>query len=170
MPTKKRRVNIIPDNLPAVTTPEETCPSLYTGQKLAERDPEKYGRIVQGLGEGKPLSRLAKAEKVSPETVSAILKREAKSVNAVQSLTAGLTSYASQACLMRIIDKLDKDEIPAGVLPICFGILRDKERADLGMATSVIEHKATLTIDDVKKELESMKRAVVVEEDDKLIT
>jgi len=39
--------------------------SLYTGQKLAERDPEKYARIVQGLGEGKPLSRIAKSEKVA---------------------------------------------------------------------------------------------------------
>lgn len=52
MPTKKKRINITPDNHPAVTTPEETCPSLFTGQKLAERDPEKYARIVQSLGEG----------------------------------------------------------------------------------------------------------------------
>ena len=161
MPTKKRRVNIIPDNLPAVTTPEETCPSLFTGQKLAEKDPEKYARIVQSLGEGKPLSRIAKSEKVAPETVAAILKRESKSVEAVQSLTAGLTSYASQACIAKIIQKLDEDAIPAGVLPIMFGILRDKERADLGQATSVIEHKASLTIDDVRRELAEMKRDAV---------
>ena len=161
MPTKKKRVNIIPDNLPAVTTPEETCPSLFTGQKLAEKDPEKYARIVQSLGEGKPLSRIAKSEKVAPETVAAILKRESKSVEAVQSLTAGLTSYASQACIAKIIQKLDEDAIPAGVLPIMFGILRDKERADLGQATSVIEHKASLTIDDVRRELAEMKRDAV---------
>jgi hypothetical protein len=161
MPTKKKRVNIIPDNMPAVTTPEETCPSLYTGQKLAERDPEKYGRVVQALGEGKPMTRIAKSEKVSPETIAAIAKRENKSVEAVQALTAGLTSYASQACLMKIIDKLDRDEIPAGVLPITFGILRDKEKNDLGQATSVVEHKATLTIDDVKAQLEQMKRNAI---------
>ena len=161
MPTKKKRVNIIPDNLPAVTTAEETCPSLFTGQKLADNDPEKYARIVQGLGEGKPLSRIAKAERVAPETVSAILKRENKSVDAVQSLTAGLTSYASQACLMKIIEKLDKDEIPAGVLPITFGILRDKEKNDLGMATSVIEHKASVSIEDVRKELAEMKQTAI---------
>ena len=161
MPTKKKRINIIPDNLPAVTTPEETCPSLFTGQKLAENDPEKYARIVQSLGEGKPLSRIAKAEKVAPETVSAILKRENKSVDAVQSLTAGLTSYASQACLMKIIEKLEKDEIPAGVLPITFGILRDKEKNDLGMATSVIEPKASVSIEDVRKELAEMKQNAI---------
>ena len=97
MPTKKKRVNIIPDNMPAVTTPEETCPSLYTGQKLAENDPEKYGRIVQALGEGKPMTRIAKSERVSPETISAIAKRENKSVEAVQALTAGLTSGVAMA-------------------------------------------------------------------------
>ena len=161
MPTKKKRINIIPDNLPAVTTPEETCPSLFTGQKLAENDQEKYARIVQSLGEGKPLSRIAKAEKVAPETVSAILKRENKSVDAVQTLTAGLTSYASQACVMKIIEKLEKDEIPAGVLPITFGILRDKEKNDLGMATSVIEHKASVSIEDVRKELAEMKQTAI---------
>ena len=167
MPTKKKRINIIPDNLPALTAPEETCPSLFTGQKLAEKDPEKYARIVQGLGGGKPLSRIAKDERVAPETVSAILKRESKSVDAVQSLTAGLTSYASQACLMKIIEKLDKDELPAGVLPITFGILRDKEKNDLGMATSVIEHKASVSIDDVRRELAEMKKdAIEVDLDD----
>ena len=161
MPTKKKRINIIPDNLPAVTTPEETCPSLFTGQKLAENDPEKYARIVRSLGEGKPLSRIAKSERVAPETVSAILKRENKSVDAVQTLTAGLTSYASQACVMKIIEKLEKYEIPAGVLPITFGILRDKEKNDLGMATSVIEHKASVSIEDVRKELAEMKQNAI---------
>ena len=62
---------------------------------------------------------------------------------------------------MKIIDKLDKDEIPAGVLPITFGILRDKEKNDLGQATAVIEHKATLTIDDVKAQLEQMKSGAI---------
>jgi len=62
---------------------------------------------------------------------------------------------------MKIIEKLDKDEIPAGVLPITFGILRDKEKNDLGQATAVVEHKATLTIDDVKTQLENMKRGAV---------
>ena len=82
-------------------------------------------------------------------------------MEAVQALTAGLSSYASQACLMKIIEKLDRDEIPAGVLPITFDILRDKEKNDLGQATSVVEHKATLTIDDVKAQLEQMKRGAI---------
>ena len=158
MPTKKKRVQIVPDNLPAITTPEETCPSLFTGTSLAKKDPEKYGRVVQKLAEGMSMNRIARVERLSPATVAAIAKREHKSVDAVQTLTAGLTSYASQSCLERIIDKLEKDEIPPGVLPICFGILRDKERADLGQAQSVVEDKRVITIDEVKRELDEMKR------------
>ncbi len=113
------------------------------------------------------MSRIAKSEKVSPSTISVILKREQRSIDAVQSLTAGLTSYASQATLLKIIDKLENDEIPPGVLPVLFGIVRDKEKADLNQATSVIEHKTTVTIDDVKKELDDLRRdAVDVEVED----
>ena len=35
------------------------------------------------------------------------------------------------------------------------------KRADLGQATPVIEHKASLTIDDVRRELAEMKRDAV---------
>lgn len=161
MPTKKKRVQVIPDNLPALTQPEETCPSLFTGNSLAKNDPERYGRIVQKLAEGMGMTRIAKQEKVSPGTVAAIAKREHKTVDAVQSYTQGLNSYASQACLERIIEKIEADEMPAGVLPVCFGILRDKERADLGQAAAIVEHKRVITVDEVKAELDAMKAEVI---------
>ena|GEM_PF-4168413 len=75
MPTKKKRVQVIPDNLPAITKPEETCPSLFTGTTLAKNDPEKYGRVVQKLAEGMSMNRISKNEKLSPGTVAAIAKR-----------------------------------------------------------------------------------------------
>ena len=161
MPTKKRRKVIIPDNLPALTTPEELCPSLFTGNTLSEKDPERYARVVQELAEGKALTRIARDNKVAPETVSAIAKREQKTVDSVQNLTMGLTSYASQACLGKIIEKLERDEIPAGVLPIAFGILRDKEKSDLGQATSVVEHRKVVSMKDVENELEAMKAEAI---------
>ena len=163
MPTKKKRKNIVPDNLPSLVTPEELCPSLFTGNKLAEKDPERYAKVVQELSEGKALTRVAKDNKCAPETITAIAKRETKTIDKVQSLTMGLTSYASQACLMKIIDKLEKDEIPAGVLPIAFGILRDKEKSDLGQATSIVEHKKVVSLDEVQKELDAMKATPVID-------
>ena len=161
MPTKKKRVNIIPDNLPAKTNPEETCPSLFTGNKLAEQDPKKYARIVQNLGEGKPMTRIARSEKVAPETVTAIARRERKTVDAVRELTAGLFSYAAQACVMKLIEKLEADEIPVGVLPVAAGIISDKARAYEGEATTIVEHRKTVTIEDVQSELDAMKREAV---------
>ena len=157
MPTKKKRTKIIPDNLPANLDPVETCPSLFTGQKLYDDDPVKYGRVVQALGSGIPMTRIAKSEKLSPATVTAILKRESKTVDAVQATTAGLTSYASQACLERMIQKIEDDKMPPGVLPIAFGILRDKEKSDQGQATTIIEHKRTLTIEEVQADLARMR-------------
>ena len=91
----------------------------------------------------------------------AIAKREQKTIDSVQSLTQGLTSYATQATLMKIIEKLEDDQIPPGVLPIAFGILRDKEKNDLGQATSIVEHKKVVTIDEVQRELESMRTEAI---------
>jgi predicted transcriptional regulator len=161
MPTKKKRINIIPDNLPPLQTPQETCPALYTGQSLFEKDPKKYALAVQLLGEGKPMTRIAKSLKISPETVSAIAKREKGSIDSVRELTAGLTSYAAQACVMKIIQALDEDKVPVGVLPIAFGILADKERQYQGEATTIIEHRKVVTIDEVQKELESIKNEAI---------
>ena len=53
------------------------------------------------------------------------------------------------------------DPLATGVLPICFGILRDKERADLGQAQSVVEHKRVITIEEVRRELDEMKRGAI---------
>ena len=161
MPTKKRRVQVIPDNLPAVTTPEETCPSLFTGNSLAKNDPERYGRVVQKLASGMGMARIAKQEKISAGTVAAISKRENQTIDAVQSYTQGLTTYATQATLEKIVEKLEEDAIPPACLSILFGVLRDKERADLGQANTIIEHKKVVTIDEVKRELDEMKRDAV---------
>ena len=48
-------------------------------------------------------------------------------------------------------------------LPIAFGILRDKEKNDLGQATSIVEHKKFQTIDEVQKELDAMRDAEVID-------
>ena len=161
MPTKKKRINIIPDNLEPVLSKEEVVPSVYTGQKLADNDPVKYGKIVQELGNGAGLIKTARKYKCSPETIMAISKREKGTIDAVQSLTQGLTTYATQACLMKIIEKLEQDEIPAGVLPVAFGILRDKEKSDLGQATTITETRNKVTINDVKAELEAMRSTAI---------
>ena len=62
---------------------------------------------------------------------------------------------------MKIIQALDEDKVPVGVLPIAFGILADKERQYQGEATTIIEHRKVVTIDEVQKELESIKNEAI---------
>ena len=96
------------------------------------------------------------------------LSREKKSVVAVNELTSGLVAYAAQGCLMRLIEKVEADEIPTSILGIVTGIMVDKHRSFSGEATSVIEHRKVVTIEDVRAELSEIKGEAIdaeVEED-----
>ena len=62
-----------------------------------------------------------------------------------------------------MIEKLENDQIPAGILPIAMGILIDKHRQYEGEPTQTIEVKKTLSLDEVRAELASMKDEKVVE-------
>jgi hypothetical protein len=53
----------------------------------------------------------------------------------------------------RLIEKLENDEIPAGVLPVATGILIDKHRQAEGEPTQTIEVKKSLSLEDVRSEL-----------------
>ena len=161
MPTKKKRQIITDTEQAPALEPEQTCPALYTGQKLLEKRPETYARVVQELASGKPVTRIARDNKCAPETVAAVMHREKESIEAVEAMTKNLTTYASQTALMRLVEKLEKDEVPATLLPVCWGILRDHTRKDQGMATHTLEVRKTLTLADVKRELEDMKKDAI---------
>jgi hypothetical protein len=162
MPTKKKRINIIPDNMPPALEPEDTCPSVYTGEKLLDKDPVKYARVVQELGAGKALTRIARENRISAETVSAIMRREKDSIDTVRETIKSLTTYGAQTALLRLIDKLEKDEVPVSLLPITFGILADKDRQNAGIPSQTIEVRKTLTLAEVKEELSQIKRDAIV--------
>jgi hypothetical protein len=63
----------------------------------------------------------------------------------------------------QMIEKLENDEIPAGVLPIATGILIDKHRQYEGEPTQVIEVKKSLSLDEIRAELATLKDEKVVE-------
>ena len=60
-----------------------------------------------------------------------------------------------------MIEKVEQDKIPPGVLPIAWGIIRDKEKSDQGQATTIVEHKKAMTVEQVKAELDQMKKDVI---------
>ena len=163
MPTKKPRATSYAENLPAQTKVEETCPAVYTAAGLKLKRPDAYAGIVQGLVEGTALTTLRKKYKVSPNTVAVIRAREKEVIAACKPVLRGLIGYAAQSALETFICRLEDGKIPDGVLPIAVGILVDKHRQAEGEPTQVIEVKRTATLDQVKKELDSLKQAEVID-------
>lgn len=163
MPTKKRRVVVEPDNLPAQTTVEETCPSVYTAAALKQKRPDAYAGVVQGLVEGTPLTRIQKRYKVGAHTIAVVRSREKEIIAQCKQVMQGLIGYAAQSSVEKYIERLEADKIPDGVLPIATGILIDKARAADGEPSQVIEVKRSVTLDEVKAELDEMKKAEVIE-------
>jgi hypothetical protein len=74
-----------------------------------------------------------------------------------------LIGHASQLAVEKMIEKLDNDEIPNGVLPIATGILIDKHRQYEGEPTQTIEVKKSLSLDEIRAELANLKDEKVVE-------
>ena len=61
MPTKKRRISHLPDNLPAqIDNPEETCPSIHTAERVFRDRPEVYHQCVQRLAVGASIRAMKK--------------------------------------------------------------------------------------------------------------
>jgi hypothetical protein len=158
MPTDKKRVLNVPDNLPPNLDPGELCPSTYTAEQIFNKTPDKYARIAQSLSQGRPASAIARDEKVAVASVAVILKREKESIEGAQKLTQGLNSIASQAVLLKILEAVEANKIPPGALGITYGILRDKEKADLGQASTIVEVKKTASLEDVKGHLEALRK------------
>jgi hypothetical protein len=62
-----------------------------------------------------------------------------------------------------MIEKLENDQIPAGVLPIATGILIDKHRQYEGEPTQTIEVKKSLSLDEIRAELANLKNEQAIE-------
>ena len=163
MPTKKQRVNYIAENLPAQTTVEETCPSVYTAATLKQKRPDAYAGVVQGLVEGTPLTRIQARYKVGANTIAVVRSREKEIIAQCKQVLQGLIGYAAQSSVEKYIERLEANKIPDGVLPIATGIMIDKARLADGEPSQVIEVKRSVTLDEVKAERDEMKRAEVIE-------
>ena len=163
MPTKLPRTSHFPDNLPANLEVKDTCPAVWTGQKLFDKRPADYARCIQMLAQGATIKQVAKACKISGHTVAIVRTRESEVLKESKKHLRGLIGTASQMAVEQMIEKLHNDQIPAGILPIAMGILIDKHRQYEGEPTQTIEVKKTLSLDEVRAELKSMRDEKIVE-------
>ncbi len=159
MPTKKRRYTVIPENLPSQLPDERGCPAVATAEQLFTRRPGDYRSLVSGIAEGEPTRSLKRRLKVSDGTIAIVRQRESGLIESSRTLLRGLTAIAAQATLEKFLERLDQDKIPDGVLPIACGIFLDKVARDAGEATQTIEVRKSVSLEQVREELEEMKRA-----------
>ncbi len=163
MPTKRPRVTYEATNLPANLEVEEACPSVFTAQGLYDKRPGDYAKCVQMLAQGSPITRIKKDLKLSHNTIAVVRAREQEVIDASKKVMRGLIGVASQMAVEKMIEKLEADEIPNGVLPIATGILIDKHRQYEGEPTQVIEVKKSLSLDEIRAELATLKDEKVVD-------
>ena len=163
MPTKKPRVTIFPDNLPSKIDLEGACPSVHSAERVFRDRPEVYRECVQRLSEGASLYSIQRTLRVSWNTVAAIRTRETVVVEATKKHIRGLLGVAAQLALERLIEKLENDEIPAGILPVATGILIDKHRQAEGEPSQTIEVKKSLSLEDVRSELAEIRKGVRID-------
>jgi len=74
---------------------------------------------------------------------------------------ASLLGVAAQLALEKLIAALEEGKLPNGVMPIATGILMDKYRQFEGEPTQTIEVRKTITLEDVRGELERIKRGAI---------
>jgi hypothetical protein len=163
MPTKRKRTTVMPDNLPANLTIDEACPIIYTAQGLFDKRPGDYAKLVQMLTDGIPVTRIKKELKVSHNTIAVVRSREKEVIDTSKKVMRGLIGHASQLAVEKMIEKLENDEIPNGVLPIATGILIDKHRQYEGEPTQTIEVKKSLSLDEIRAELANLKDEKVID-------
>ena len=163
MPTEKKRITIEAENLPANLSVEETCPSIYTAQGLYDKRPGDYAKLVQMLADGIPITRIKKELKVNHNTIAVVRSREKQVIDSSKKVMRGLIGHASQLAVEKMIEKLENDQIPAGVLPIATGILIDKHRQYEGEPTQTIEVKKSLSLDEIRAELANLKNEEVID-------
>lgn len=107
----------------------------FTGERLYAQDPDRYRAIVGALAEGIGLRAIARAYKVSPNTVRAIRVREAGPIDTEKKeISLRLRQFARMAS-DRLVEEVD--EIPVDKLPLATAIVIDKMQLLDGEATTI---------------------------------
>tara|TARA_E500000331_G_scaffold31590_1_gene26496 strand:+ start:327 stop:1013 length:687 start_codon:yes stop_codon:yes gene_type:complete len=136
---------------------------IFTGERLKERKPEVYRACVSLLAQGASYLSIAKLLSVSVNTIAAVKKHEAISIESEKRELAGAMRLATGLAVERINELLQDDErakeIPLNQLAITTGILTEKTELLTGGATSRVDWvQPSASVDDYTTYLEELKR------------
>lgn len=108
----------------------------YTGDRLAAQDPGRYRAIVDALANGMGIRQIARAYKVSHNTVAAVRAREGATIDTLKTSIAGRALLVAEMAVERLGDEIG--DIKREALAVVAGILVDKAQLLTGQATSII--------------------------------
>lgn len=107
----------------------------FTGERLAARDPERYRAICSALANGMGIRRIARAYRVSTNTVAVIRGVEGLSIETIKQGLAASCRHGAAMAVERIIEEMDL--IKRESLPIVAGVLIDKAQLLEGQPTQI---------------------------------
>jgi predicted XRE-type DNA-binding protein len=109
----------------------------FTGERLHRDRPDVYQAIVTAWANGLSQRQIARALRVSANTVAAVIEREPDAVEAQKKrLVTGLRRFAG-ATVERMLEELDR--MPLNALPVALGVTVDKLQLLSGEATARVE-------------------------------
>ncbi len=109
----------------------------FTGQRLAERNPEKYRLIVEMIAEGVLSERqIAKSTKVSPNTVAAVREREKVPIEALKERILRGIRKGLQLSVERVVELAPTMTARDAVIAV--GVLSEKMQLLSGEATVIV--------------------------------
>lgn len=115
----------------------------FTGERLLKNDPDKYKMIVSLRAEGLGILKVAKLLKVSPNTVTAVSRREGSTIDIEKKELADICRSGARLCAEAIVEKLNsdahRDKANVRDLAITAGVLVEKSQLLSGGATARIE-------------------------------
>ena len=112
----------------------------YTAESLA-KNIAKRDAIVRALAEGHGLLRIAKAFGVSHHLVSALRDARPDLVAIEKKQLSGQLGRILKMSADRFEEALEKGLVPAGQIPVAFGIFADKRAQLDGEASMIVEHR-----------------------------
>lgn len=125
----------------------------FTGERLHRERPDVYRAIVTAWANGLSQRQIARALRVSTNTVAAVVEREPDAVEAQKKrLVSGLRRFAG-ATVERMLEDLDR--MPLQSLPVALGVAVDKLQLLTGEATQRVE-RLEVKEDAVRRYIESL--------------
>lgn len=146
------------DELDLITIDQPETRKRYTAASL-ERHVAKRDAIVRALAEGWGLLRIASVYGVSHHLVSALRDARPELVAMEKKQLSGQIGRILKMSADKFEEALVKGMVPAGQIPVAFGIFADKKAMLDGDAGLVIEHRHTIQAS-ASGFLERLKQAV----------